>query len=784
VAIDDAFWSPLIKTWRAVTIGDVFNKFERDHVLENYDHVRDGTGSGTHAGPEFADGLLCETIRGCSDFLAAQRDPALEARIDGYIDRMAAAQAKDPDGYLNTWTQMKAPTHRWGTNGGNDAFQHDIYNAGCLVEAAVHYYRATGKTKFLEVAVRLANYMAATMGKPPKMNLIPGHSIAEEALADLYQLFHEQPALKDRMPVPVKEEEYLKLAESWIENRGNHTGRDPFPQIDPTYTQDQKPVFEQETIEGHAVRATLMCTGIAALAAANGRDEYYASAERLWNNMVSRRMYITGGVGAIYGTESFGPDYQLPIKGYLETCASVAAGFFHRNMNLAFGDARYIDGLERALYNGALCGISHAGNCYSYINPLEFEVGHSRWDWHGCPCCPPMFLKIMGALPGYIYAQDAEGLYVNLFIGSRAKTTIHETDVAIQQTTKCPWEGNVQIEVQPSKPVAMNLYVRVPSWADKTAQKTTFSGDLYPVTATSEPLSFEIQVNGKKVENPTIERGYAKLSRTWKAGDRVEVVMAMPVQRLKANPAVKDCEGLVALMRGPLVYAIETTAKDVAARSVFLPPTASLKPVYREDLAGGVMVLRGDFQARYEQSPESRPANVDAIPYFAYGNRGPSALRVWLPETKDKVVPISLASTAVASASFFCPTDSMSALSDAAPLINSDDPSQLRFSWWDHLGTKEWVQYEFPEPTKVSAIEVYWWADAERGHRGCHVPQSWQLLYQDGDQWKPVTDVSGYGVKMDQFNRVTFAPVTTKALRIEVQLQPKFSGGILEWKVE
>ena len=285
-----------------------------------------------------------------------------------------------------------APQKRWGLNGGNDVFQHDVYNAGAMIEAAVHYYRATGKTRLLQVATKLANHMADVMGPPPKKNVVPGHSLSEEALVKLYLLFRDKPELKSQMPVPVDEQRFLELAEFWIENRGNHQGRQSYG----TYAQDHKPVLQQETIEGHAVRATLLCTGLTATAVVNGREDYFTAARRLWKNMVERRMYVIGGLGAIAGHEGFGPDYVLPNNGYLETCAAIGAGFFHHNMNLAFADARYADELERVLYNGILSGVSLKGDTYFYENPLEAGKDRKRWAWHGCPCCPPMFLKIMG----------------------------------------------------------------------------------------------------------------------------------------------------------------------------------------------------------------------------------------------------------------------------------------------------------------------------------------------------------------------------------------------------
>ncbi len=299
VVIEDDFWSPKLKVWREVTIPDCFTKFEKDGALTNFDKIRDGT-SGDHGGPPWYDGLIYEMIRGSADFLAAERDAALEVRLDGYIERIAGAAAKDPDGYLNTWTQLKAPTKRWGLNGGNDVEQHDVYNAGAMVEAAVHYYRATGKTRLLEVATKLANHMADVMGPPPKLNVVPGHSLPEEALVKLYLLFREQPELKPRMPVPVDEQRFLRLAEFWIENRGNHEGRS-FGKYGGPYAQDHQPVLKQETIEGHAVRATLLCAGLVAAGTVNGREDYLNAARRLWENMVQRRMYVIGGLGAVAG---------------------------------------------------------------------------------------------------------------------------------------------------------------------------------------------------------------------------------------------------------------------------------------------------------------------------------------------------------------------------------------------------------------------------------------------------------------------------------------------------
>ena len=773
VVIQVDFWSPKLKVWREVTIADCFTKFENDRggAINNFDRVRDGQ-TGGHAGPEWYDGLIYEMIRGSADFLASCPDAELEKRLDGYIDRIAAAAAKDPDGYLNTWTQLMAPTNRWGLNGGNDVQQHDVYNASAMVEAAVHYYRATGKTRLLQVATKLANHMADVMGPLPKQNIVPGHSLGEEALVKLYLLFRERPELKSRMPVSVEEQRYLKLAEFWIENRGNHEGRQSYG----AYAQDHKPVLQQETIEGHAVRATLLCAGLVAAATADEREDYLTAARRLWNNMVERRMYVIGGLGAVAGHEGFGPDYVLPNNGYLETCAAIGAGFFHENMNLAFADARYADELERVLYNGILSGVSLKGDTYFYENPLEAGKNRTRWEWHGCPCCPPMFLKIMGALPGYIYAQDQGGVYVNLFVGSQASLTVNGAKCIIRQTTRYPWEGAVRLAVEPERETEFAMNVRLPAWC-------------------AEP---QLKVNGKPL--PTFERvrGYACLQRKWRRGDRIDLALPMPVQRIKASPQVEADIGRVALQRGPIVYCLEAVDNGGQVRNLVIPPDAQLKAQYRADLLGGVTVITGPalglqrmewrdtLYLPFASMPGVTNVEFTAIPYFANANRQAGEMMVWMADTANQAEPLpssTPASRAIPSASHCWQSDTVSALNDQIEPAGSDDMKIPRFTWWDHRGTQEWVQYDFEHTEKVSAVQVYWW-DERRLKAHCRVPQSWRLLYQTGGEWKPVTGVSDYTTEMDRFNRVTFAPVETKALRIEVQLQPEWSGGILEWRIE
>jgi DUF1680 family protein len=636
VKIKDAFWSPKQRVWQEVTIPDCFTKFDNDRggAFNNFDRVRDGESDG-HAGPPWYDGLIYEMIRGSADFLAAKPDPVLENRIDGYIARIAAAQSRDTNGYLNTWTQLQHPNQRWGLNGGNDGYQHEMYNVGALCEAAVHYYQATGKNSLLKVAVKLANYTCDQVGPSPKHELVPNHAIVEEAFADLYLFFREHPELKRDMPVAVDESRYLQLAQYWVEARGHPRKDQPGYGA---YNQDHKPVFQQTTIEGHAVRAALFCSGVTALAGINGRDDYRKAALRLWENMSEKKMYVTGGIGATAAGEAFGNDYFLPNDGYMETCGAVAAGFFDRNLNLLTGDARYVDALERELYNGAIAGVSLAGNSYTYVNPLRASNGNPRWSWNGCPCCPPMFLKLMGAMPGYIYAQDKSGIYVNLFVGSRAQIQLAGRKVVLNQTTDYPWQGDVKITVEPARAGEFDLHVRIPRWC----QGPSSPDDLY--RPENRPLdgAARLKVNGKMVENLQIVRGYATLHRRWKSGDVLQLSLDMPVQRVNANVHVEAAKGRVALMRGPIVYCFEGADNGGAVQNLVIPTGTKFTTKYQRNLLGGVTILTGTATGVFKTPANqvvSVPFQVTATPYYANANRGTCQMQVWMPEQQDSSTP-------------------------------------------------------------------------------------------------------------------------------------------------
>ncbi|HWA33485.1 MAG TPA: beta-L-arabinofuranosidase domain-containing protein [Cyclobacteriaceae bacterium] len=667
VSVDDAFWSPKLATWQTVTANDIFDKFEGKYTPEglylekdfkvmggtrnaflNFDLVAKGKrGIGMHHGPPWYDGLIYESIRGTADLLAHHRDSLLEARIDGYVDRIGAAQESEKDGYINTYTQLMEPGHRWGFNGGFLRWQHEVYNSGMLVEAGIHYYRATGKTKLLTIATKVANLMYDEMGPAPKKNVVPAHSGPEEALIKLYQLYRDNPGLKEKIGLPINERNYFDLATFWIEDRGHHAGfphwrewgdersekwiRDVkynAPEFGnhsrPTwgdYAQDSIPVFQQKTIEGHAVRATLLATGIAAAAMENKDARYMHVANNLWDNMVGKRMFITGGVGAIARDEKFGADYFLPSDAYLETCAAVGAGFFSQRMNQLTGQARYMDEFERALYNNVLTGISLEGKDYTYQNPLA-AASHHRWGWHDCPCCPPMFLKMVSAVPDFIYAVDSTGINVNLFIsGSAEIDSGNGSKIRLVQQTKYPWEGISIVEVSPAREEKFVIRVRIPGWAN--GQENPFG--LYKSKMTSN-----VRLSVNDVEIPaTSVNGYAVIDRVWKAGDKIQLVLPMEPRVVHADGKVADLMSMVAISSGPLVYCLEKNLnKDLD--EIKIEGGMPMKVSFESDVLGGVNVITGSASLR-----SGSYVDFNAIPYFTAGNlKKGDAYKVWIREAK------------------------------------------------------------------------------------------------------------------------------------------------------
>ena len=505
IKILEGFWKDRLDVFGKVTIADTLDKFEKDRggAINNFKRVRDGK-SGFHAGPPWFTGLIGECIRGISDFQIQEYSKEIDERLDAYIELIAQAQDASGDGYLSAYTTLMCPEFRLGRNGGNILWQHDVYNSGCIVEAGVHHYFSTGKTSMLEIACKLANYYVREIGPEPRENIVPDHALPEEAYLKLYSLFAENPEIKNQLKTQVNEIEYLNLVKFWLDMRGVHHNRKSYPRYLGEYSQDHVLLADQTEAVGHAVRAALLYAGMAEYVNITGDEKYAAAARRIWENITRRKLHITANIGAVHSEEKFGWEYQLPNSAYLETCAGAAMLFFAKNMFVREGQSEYMDLLEMSLYNGVLPGISLSGNKWFYENPLSSNGEIKRWDWHVCPCCPPMFLKVMGELPSYIYATCGGSVYVNMYIPSEASIALKDGTLEIIQKTTFPWSGNVSLTVKSAPQGKTRILLRIPSWAE----------------------SAELKIN-KAAVDALKKDGWFIVEREWKASDNIDLLLEM-----------------------------------------------------------------------------------------------------------------------------------------------------------------------------------------------------------------------------------------------------------------
>jgi len=657
VKITDGFWAPRIETNRTVTIPAIFRKCEETGRIDNF-AIAGGLLKGEYKGERYNDTDVYKTIEGASYSLMVHPDPELERYLDGVIAKIAAAQ--EPDGYLYTprtaspgRLQPGIGAERWAEL----AISHELYNAGHLYEAAAAHFMATGKRTLLDVALKNADLVARTFGpEPGKQQGFPGHQEIELALVKLYRL--------------TRKAAYLDLAKYFLDQRGHGVKLIQYPPgnrfaiyNDPTQIQAHKPVLEQDEAVGHAVRLTYMASGLADVAALTGDRAYFDAVRKLWENVVEKKMYLTGGVGSRHDRERFGDDYELPnLTGYLETCASIGMAFWNQRMFLLTGDAAYLDVMERVMYNGVLSGVSLDGTLFFYPNPLEsdgkykFNKGRAgRSPWFGVACCPGNISRFLPSVPGYVYATRDDILYVNLFIAGEAKVDLAGRKVSVKQETRYPWDGTIWLTVEPERKEKFALHIRVPGWA----RNQPVPMDLYRYEGRGDS-KVSIRVNGKAVPLD-MDKGFARIRRVWKKGDRIEVVFPMEARRAVAHPSVKDDEGFVAVERGPLVYCAEAPDNGGRALGIVLPGRTVLNAEYRPDLLGGVAVLTGEALAaepaavtrigdyarkdaaaddEEEAPPAARrllvpsaaqmPCRLVLIPYYAWAHRGDGEMTVWL----------------------------------------------------------------------------------------------------------------------------------------------------------
>jgi DUF1680 family protein len=752
VEISDSFWRPRQEINRTASIPVNLENLVKSGNLSNFELAAKGARVGFQ-GLVFMDSDVYKALEAASYSLATHPDPNLEKHLDEIIAVLAAAQ--QPDGYLNTYFTIKEPDKRWT----NLRDWHELYCAGHMFEAAVAHFQATGKRALLSVATRFADYIHSVFGPGKRMGY-PGHPEIELALVKLWRATGER--------------RYFNLAQFFIENRGikffAQEHQTPLDSYDGAYWQDDVPICDQDRIKGHAVRACYLLSGATDVAAETGNQTLLKMINRVWRNTTERNLYLTGGIGPSAHNEGFTVDYDLPnATAYQETCATIALAQWNHRLALLYGDARYADVVERALYNGTLSGVSQDGARFFYVNPLESRGAHHRQPWFGCACCPPNVARTLASLGGYAYAVSDGALWVNLYVQGSVKTTISGQPVRLQVTTEYPWDGRVKLAPQVAGKKGFEIRLRIPGWSRQTS----------------------VSVNGAKIKSPVIEKGYAVVSRTWQTGDVVELDNAMPVERIQANPYVAADRNHVALQRGPLVYCFESVDQKGPLATIYLPETTVFDAVKEHGSLGSLVALTGsarfapeqDWKRRlYRPAATAQQVNVKAIPYFLWDNRAPGPMKVWMPVAPPTPVLQGPESQAQVTVSFANSNSRPTGINDGLePKSSGEQPPQL-CHWWPHKGTEEWVQYSWKQPIGVSGARVYWFDDTGRG--GCRLPASWRIEYLDAEaQWKPAQIKGQYKVALNDWCEVAFDPVSSQALRLVLKLQPNWAAGIHEWKI-
>jgi len=789
VTLEDPFWLPRLETQRRVLVPFAFEKTESAVAyLQAAADVLDGRTLDNPPAPHrFNISDLFKVMEGAAYLLKLERDPELEGKMDRIVEVIGVSQTED--GYIY-------PAHIIGNvDTGRDGMgdrpysyvihSHELYNVGHLYEAAVAYYQATGKRALLEIAEKNARHVNRVFfegdpkynhGKP--VNQAPGHQEIELALVKLYEQTDD----------PL----YLEMARKFLEIRGVTFKPRGEGTLSPEYAQQHAPVLHQDEAVGHAVRATYLYAAMADVGRHDADPRYARALEKIWRNIVDTRMHITGGLGAIHGIEGFGPEFELPNEeAYNETCAAVGNVLFNYRLFLNQRDARFLDVAEVALYNNVLAGVNFGGNRFYYVNPLAVEGSKAfnhgatrRAEWFYTACCPTNLARLIPQVAGMAYAVDAQDLYVALYVSSRTKVQLAGTTVEVSQHTGYPFEGRVQVELSPEKPVEFALRLRIPTW---TGDRFV-PGGLYPFASPGANPPFSITVNGEAVEAP-VEKGFAVVRRTWNAGDKVELDLPMPVRFAKCDRRVKANVGRVAVTRGPLVYCAEQVDNASNVMNDFIPGAPKAGEVRLMDLAiaEGMSVKAIELPAgEVNAKGQSSPTTLKMVPYYAWSNRDVGSMQVWFPtsarevEYRRGVVDSPFKSV---TASHTNPSDSVEAMIDAAQVGGSGDTGAGRWTSWDHRGEPQWVEAELKEPATIRSVGVYWYDDGG----GVQVPVDWNVELRSNGTWKSldlyVTDA--YQMNRDQLNIVHPAsPVKADAIRVNMTPKPDACVGIVELEVQ
>lgn len=611
VKLNDEFWLPIIQRVQEKTIEYALAKCQEEGRFDNF-LIAGGEMEGEVKGAmPFDDTDVYKIIEGASNSLISAPNPKLEKLVDSLVSIIKVGQ--EADGYLTTWRTIDPakPPANWvnvdkGERWESLAASHELYNAGHLYEAAAVHYEATGKRNFLDIAIKNADLMVKTFGDGEgKIAAVPGHQIIETGLIKLYQI--------------TGKEDYLKLSKYFLDNRGNPENHELFG----PYSQDHLPVVAQDEVVGHAVRAVYMYAAMTDIAAIQKDTAYLDAVNALWENMVNKKMYITGGIGAKHDGEAFGENYELPnLTAYNETCASIGDVYWNHRLHNLTGDVKYFDVIERTLYNGLISGLSLDGQQFFYPNALEsdgvykFNQGAcTRKDWFDCSCCPTNVIRFIPAMPGLIYSKKGNTLYTNLYASNEAKVELKNQDIMVTQETSYPWDGKVKFTVNPEMEGEFTIKFRIPGWS----RNTVLPGDLYQYVSKDE-ASNKLSLNGEEIDL-VADNGYFTLIRTWKSGDQVELDFPMSVRKVKANPEIEEDLGKMSLEYGPIVYAVEEIDNKSTFDDIRLTANEEFKVEMQPELLGGVKTISNE--------------RLTAIPYYAWSNRGIGKMKVWLPAEEN-----------------------------------------------------------------------------------------------------------------------------------------------------
>lgn len=765
VSLSDNFWSPRIKKNATVTIPIAFSYCESTGRVKNFE-IAGGLDTGRFQTIyPFDDSDVYKIIEGASYSLQTYPDPRLDDYLDTLIYKIGLAQ--EDDGYLytnRTIAEMhggEGLNHRAGQNRWElDSVQsHELYNLGHLYEAAVAHHQATGKRSLLDIALKSAELVYKDF-ETGGCKVYPGHQEIELGLVKLYR--------------ETGEKKYLDLARFFLDIRGPDGKQ---------YNQAHKRVIEQDEAVGHSVRAVYMYSAMADIAALQKDEAYLNAVTLLWEDIVFRKMYVTGGIGAAGGNEGFAGPYTLPnMTAYCETCASIGDIFTNHRLFLLHGDAKYIDILEKTLYNSMLSGVSFSGDRFFYPNPLESDGRHNRSPWFGCACCPSNIVRFLPAIPGYVYAKTNEDLYVNLYISNDAEINFGNTRLEITQRADFPWEGKVEILLKPEKETKFSLMLRIPGWARNEA----IPGGLYWFdNQHSEPV--RILVNGE-MQNLEMKNGYVDIERKWKRGDKVQIEFPMPVRRVYSDRRIGANTGKTAIQRGPLIYCVEWPDNNTGnVLNLMVGEEARFNTEFVPALFEGTQVLRttgSQTRKRIDGKAEKfTEEQVTLIPYAFWNNRGPGQMMVWIPVLPEaaRALPaqtIAFRSRVRASKA----SSSLPAVNDQEEPDSSNDQNVSSYNWWPDKNRWEWVQYDFARPVKITKTKVYWLDDGPDGR--FRIPDEWEILYLSGNIWHPVSARNRYVTTKNGWDSLLFNPVYTPSVKIKVKMKKEFSAGIYEWVVE